>query len=54
MPADMVAYRQAVAVQPAAEDFSTLVHEIVEATWEHLQLAQAHMVVQANKHHHDV
>ena len=54
MPADVIVDRQAAAAQPAAEAFSMLVHEIVEATRECLQLAQAHMAAQANKHRHNV
>ena len=54
MPVDVVVDRQAAAAQPAAEAFSTLVHEIVEATRERLQLAQARMAAQANKHRRDV
>ena len=54
MPVDVVVDRQAAAVQPAAEAFSTSVHEIVEATRERLQLAQARMAAQANKHRRDV
>ena len=54
MPVDVVVDMQAVAAQPAAKEFSTSVHEIVEATQECLQLAQARMVAQANKHHRDV
>ena len=54
MPVDLVVDKQAAAAQPAAEAFSTLVHEIVEAMQEHLQLVQARMVAQANKHHCNV
>ena len=43
MPADVIVNRQAAAAQPTAEAFSTSVHEIVEATRERLQLAQARM-----------
>ena len=32
MPVDVIVDRQAAAAQPAAKAFSTLVHEIVEAT----------------------
>ena len=54
MPVDVVVDRQAAAAQPAAEAFSTLVHEIVEAMRECLQLAQTRMAAQVNKHHHDI
>ena len=54
MPVDVVVDRQAAAAQPAAEAFSTSVHEIVEAMQERLRLAQARMAAQANKHHRDV
>ena len=54
MPVDVVVDRQAAAAQPAAKAFSTSVHEIVEATQERLQLAQARVAAQANKHHRDV
>ena len=50
MPVDVIIHRQATAVQPTAKAFSMLVHEIVEATRERLQLVQARMAVQANKH----
>ena len=53
-PVDVVVDRQAAAAYPAAEAFSTLVHEIVEATQERLQLAQARMAAQANKHRRDI
>ena len=54
IPVDVIVNRQAAAAQPAAEAFSTLVHEIVEATRECLRLVQARMAAQANKHHRDI
>ena len=54
MPVDVVVDRQAAAAQPAAEAFAMSVHEIVEATRERLQLAQARMAAQANKHRRDI
>ena len=54
MLADIVVDRQAVAVQPAAEAFFTLVHQIVATTQECLLLVQARMAAQANKHHCNV
>ena len=43
MHADVVVDRQAAAAQQATQAFSILVHEIVEAMQEHLQLAPAPM-----------